>query len=46
MNQTEWLAVIAFSMPVTLIDEILKFFARILNEKELQARLEAEKKTN
>ena len=46
MNQAEWIAVLAFSMPVIFIDEILKFYARILNEKELKARLVAEKKTN
>ena len=29
----------AFSIPVILIDEVLKFFGRIMNENELQARL-------
>jgi len=36
----------AFSVPVIFIDEILKFFGRMKNESELQARLADEKKTN
>ena len=46
MNQAEWIAVMAFSVPVILIDEVLKFFGRIKNEAELKARIEAEKKNN
>jgi len=46
MNTNEWIAVFAFSAPVIIIDEVLKFFARIQNEKDLQARLVAEKKNN
>jgi Ca2+-transporting ATPase len=46
MNQTEWIAVFAFSTPVIFIDEILKFFGRMKNEAELKARLETEKKNN
>lgn len=46
MNQAEWIAVFAFSMPVILIDEVLKFFGRMKNEAELKARLEGEKKNN
>jgi len=46
MNQAEWIAVFAFSTPVILIDEVLKFFGRIKNEAELKARLQAEKKKN
>jgi len=45
-NQTEWIAVFAFSVPVILIDELLKFVGRIRNEAELKARLEADKKNN
>lgn len=45
-NQTEWIAVFAFSIPVILIDEVLKFFGRIKNASELKARIEAEKKDN
>lgn len=36
----------AFSMPVIFIDEILKFFGRMKNASELQARLDDEKKQN
>ena len=45
-NTCEWIAVFAFSIPVILIDEVLKFFGRIKNEAELKARLEQEKKDN
>jgi Ca2+-transporting ATPase len=31
----EWILVLAFSFPVILIDEVLKFVGRIRNEKEL-----------
>lgn len=36
LNQHEWLLVIAFSAPVCLIDEVLKFFGRIMNNMELE----------
>merc|ERR1712156_93878 len=32
MNQAEWIAVLAFSAPVILIDEVLKFFGRMMND--------------
>merc|ERR1712134_28111 len=41
----EWWLVFAFSFPVIIIDEILKFFGRIRNEALLKQRL-AEKKAN
>lgn len=39
LNYHEWILVIIFSAPVCLLDEILKFFGRIFNEKELNQRL-------
>lgn len=36
LNLYEWKLVLAFSVPVILIDEILKFFGRIMNERELK----------
>ena len=47
LNFAEWRLVIAFSVPVILIDEVLKFVGRIMNERELKQRLqhiEADKK--
>jgi len=35
LNCKEWCMVIAFSAPVCLLDEVLKFIGRIKNEKEL-----------
>lgn len=35
----EWKLVLAFSFPVIIIDEILKFFGRIMNKRELEQRL-------
>jgi len=32
--------VLAFSVPVCLIDEVLKFFGRIKNEMELKLRMD------
>jgi Ca2+-transporting ATPase len=39
LNYTEWTLVLLFSIPVIIIDEILKFFGRIMNERELKERL-------
>lgn len=33
--------VLAFSFPVIIIDEVLKFIGRIMNERELKNRLAA-----
>ncbi len=38
----EWSLVLAFALPVILVDEVLKFFGRIKNAKELAARLKQE----
>lgn len=39
MTAYEWFLVMAFSLPVLLIDEVLKFFGRIKNARELEQRL-------
>lgn len=39
MTMGEWGLVLAFSLPVCVVDELLKFFGRIKNENELKARL-------
>lgn len=39
MTTKEWMLVLAFSLPVNLIDEVLKYFGRQKNKKELAARL-------
>lgn len=39
MTPYEWGLVVAFAFPVILIDEVLKVFARIMNKRELEARL-------
>ncbi len=44
LNQKEWALVLLFSVPVCLLDEVLKFVGRIRNERELQQRLNKDKK--
>jgi len=39
MTAYEWGLVMAFSLPVLLVDEVLKFYGRIKNSKELAQRL-------
>jgi P-type Ca2+ transporter type 2C len=39
LNLYEWKLVLAFAFPVILIDEVLKFIGRIMNESELKQRL-------
>lgn len=43
LGLNDWLLILAFSLPVTLLDEILKIFGRIYNSNELQSRLDKEK---
>lgn len=42
LNTKEWIAVVAFSFPVVIVDELLKCFGRCRNKRELQARLLAD----
>merc|ERR1711920_461378 len=39
LDFNEWMVVIAFSAPVILIDEILKFFGRMMQEQEYKRRM-------
>ncbi len=39
MSLQEWLLVLAFALPVILVDEVLKFFGRMKNAAELKQRL-------
>ncbi|KAF4317053.1 hypothetical protein BBO99_00006355 [Phytophthora kernoviae] len=46
LDLNEWLMVLAFSLPVILIDEALKFIGRRMHARELKERMEEwEKKT-
>jgi Ca2+-transporting ATPase len=42
LDTNEWLVVLAFSLPVVLIDEILKFVGRQMSAKELARRMSSE----
>ena len=42
LDMNEWLVVLAFSLPVILIDEVLKFVGRRMSEKELARRMSSE----
>lgn len=42
LNLYEWGLVLAFALPVILIDEVLKFFSRGSNERQLARRLKQE----
>jgi len=37
LSFTEWMLVLAFSFPVILIDEVLKFYGRLRNRKFVEA---------
>lgn len=39
MTAYEWQLVLAFALPVIVVDEVLKFFGRIKNKAELEKRL-------
>lgn len=43
LDFNEWMVVLAFSFPVILIDEVLKFVGRRLSARELATRLEDKK---
>lgn len=45
LSFNEWMLVILCALPVCIIDEVLKWFGRRMNEKELRARLDAMKNT-
>ena len=42
LNWDEWMLVLAFSLPVIFIDEILKFVGRQMSAKELKRRMSSE----
>lgn len=42
LDWNEWMVVLAFSLPVIFIDEILKFVGRSMSEKELKRRMSSE----
>jgi len=44
LTWNDWMIVLAFSFPVILIDEVLKFFGRQMTKSELEKRLAEEKK--
>ena len=41
LSFNEWMLVVLCALPVCILDEILKWFGRRMNEKELRARLDA-----
>lgn len=43
LSLQEWGMVVGFSIPVILIDEVLKIFGRMRNERELKQRLAKKK---
>ncbi|KAF0709726.1 hypothetical protein AaE_012790 [Aphanomyces astaci] len=43
LDFNEWLLVLAYSLPVILLDEILKVFGRHMAARELAARLKTKK---
>jgi len=45
LSFNEWMLVVLCALPVCIIDEVLKWFGRRMNEKELRARLDAMKNT-
>jgi len=46
LSYNDWVLVMIFSVPVILIDEVLKMFGRAYQRQELAKRLAADKKTN
>ncbi|DBA00203.1 TPA: hypothetical protein N0F65_007828 [Lagenidium giganteum] len=46
LDLNEWLVVLAFSLPVILIDEVLKFVGRRIHARELEQRLHSSEKKN
>mmetsp|Transcript_2437 Transcript_2437/g.3637 ORF Transcript_2437/g.3637 Transcript_2437/m.3637 type:complete len:1052 (-) Transcript_2437:248-3403(-) len=45
LDKSEWMLVMVFSLPVILIDEVLKAIGRHLHGKELEKRMQLEKKS-
>ena len=43
LSMHDWLLILAFALPVTIIDEVLKVFGRLYNSNELNKRMLKEK---
>jgi hypothetical protein len=43
-ERQDWILIVAFSIPVILIDEVLKLIGRVASSRALDARMKAAKK--